>query len=1227
MKQLQILTNLTNSTKRFLPSLQSQQDFEALMFRYGWLVDLDDEIEKIKIITDLDTALAGISTTIAEWVDDEDEEEVETENDEKKEDKDWKDYLKKLHSEVKKIYKAILKLKDLKEDNIKDFGTPLNTKEFWSDISERLIEDIFTLTLQRHYPLAYGFLHLFGIIEYNEVEAKEIEEYRINYTQTNIDWGRLGDFINNPAGLFQEVYSWDKLKVTETNPTPKDFQWEKLLHTLERTFLANRFLARYILPRKSVVEGFTKESDFKAYEKWVFENELHELQIPLIYGTSILDESFYNIGLGIMPIGRKSQNGKYENAPDGLLITPILQGGLNHSFFITPEISLNFGFDIDANNIIAAQIFPDGIEFPTEPLEAHMSLDLKGSPYEPWVILGSSDSYRLELHGFEMGMSVSYENEEPEVKLLMKATSSSPEERGVQLHIDLGESDSFLQKTSKSESNKIEAGFDLEIEWSSKTGFRFGGNAEFDFQMHLNKGFGFLEVTNLYLSLEAEASNKNKNAIQLRSGIGLRGELGPVQFFIENTGFNFNIIPTDAKAINQDDPPALGMMDFGFDFAPPKGIGILINSSQVKGGGYLEIKKNRYIGTAELTVLDKFSIKAIGIIDTKLPDGKDGYSFLLMITAEFNPIQLGFGFTLNGVGGMIGLHRSLSLDSIREKVKGDDFNHVLFPSNPIENVNHIVTSLDSIFPVQEGQYSFGIMAKLGWGSPTLIDIKAGLFFQVPKFKVAIIGVAKSEIVRREAAEKEGEPPKEIVLLRIQLSFTAWYDKSKSLFGFDASLFNSEVLGVSISGDAALRLRGGNDPYFMMSIGGFHPEFEPPKGLGLDLNRLELSWKPSTIDIDLSVKMYFALTSNTVQFGTSIDVAFRTKIFTIEGGIGFDALFQFSPIYFKVDAWGYVRIYIWGKSWANLEIRGSVEGPYPYKFSLYVKFKVWKWTKTKRIPSFTIGSAAKEEKPKIDVLKELQLVLEDQRNWSPVLPKRNELLVALRERNKEGVEANSAAEEELILHPIGGLKIDQTRVPLEVEIQKFGHNQPDVYNYFSIGLEEKETSLVKQFFAPAQFFKIKQEKKLNSKSFEKQKSGIQLKGFDDITIGDRALTKKVKYEISYHDPYSPWDSHKPDERVKEAPMSFIDFDSIYGRNTAISRSSLGRKNVTKKSNSLAFSQEISDDEYVIIHEGADPNFEEIKMKSEAEAEQKMNQIINEHPEWEDELVVVPIFETV
>jgi hypothetical protein len=67
----------------------------------------------------------------------------------------------------------------------------------------------------------------------------------------------------------------------------------------------------------------------------------------------------------------------------------------------------------------------------------------------------------------------------------------------------------------------------------------------------------------------------------------------------------------------------------------------------------------------ELAFVGLFTIKAIGVITTKMPDGSKGFSMLLILTLEV-PIQLSFGFLLAGVGGLIGVNRTSRIDLLRE---------------------------------------------------------------------------------------------------------------------------------------------------------------------------------------------------------------------------------------------------------------------------------------------------------------------------------------------------------------------------------------------------------------------------------------------------------------------------------------------------------------------------------------------------------------------------------
>ena len=98
---------------------------------------------------------------------------------------------------------------------------------------------------------------------------------------------------------------------------------------------------------------------------------------------------------------------------------------------------------------------------------------------------------------------------------------------------------------------------------------------------------------------------------------------------------------------------------------------------------------------------------------------------------------------------------------------------------------------------------------------------------------------------------------------------------------------------------ALLFAYGDDANFVVSVGGFHPQFNPPP----------LPFPtPQRIAIDIINESYarihadgyFAVTTNTVQFGTHSSYFFGFSALSVEGSSGFDALIQFSPFHFTVD---------------------------------------------------------------------------------------------------------------------------------------------------------------------------------------------------------------------------------------------------------------------------------------------------------------------------------------
>jgi hypothetical protein len=117
--------------------------------------------------------------------------------------------------------------------------------------------------------------------------------------------------------------------------------------------------------------------------------------------------------------------------------------------------------------------------------------------------------------------------------------------------------------------------------------------------------------------------------------------------------------------LRSDHSGALGPVDLSFRFKPPEGVGLAVDAGIIAGGGFLRIDQARgeYSGALQLEFADFLSLAAIGLITTRNPDGSPGFSLLIVITAEFpgGGIQLGYGFTLLAVGGLLGLNLLFNL--------------------------------------------------------------------------------------------------------------------------------------------------------------------------------------------------------------------------------------------------------------------------------------------------------------------------------------------------------------------------------------------------------------------------------------------------------------------------------------------------------------------------------------------------------------------------------------
>ncbi len=159
---------------------------------------------------------------------------------------------------------------------------------------------------------------------------------------------------------------------------------------------------------------------------------------------------------------------------------------------------------------------------------------------------------------------------------------------------------------------------------------------------------------------------------------------------------------------------------------------------------FLDTKKERYTGGIEIIVQDTINLSAIGILTTKLPDGTKGISLLIIVAfGPPTPIHIAYNFFLAGVGGILGLHRTLDTDALRGGLEQGTIDDILFPTNILVNAERIVKNLNSVFPPKKDQFVIGPMVLITWNTPPLLRAEVGIIIELgTPVKIAIIGLGR-----------------------------------------------------------------------------------------------------------------------------------------------------------------------------------------------------------------------------------------------------------------------------------------------------------------------------------------------------------------------------------------------------------------------------------------------------------------------------------------------------
>ncbi len=779
-------------------------------------------------------------------------------------------------------------------------------------------------------------------------------------------------------------------------------------------------------------------------------------------------------------------------SPPGLIVS--MTYALPEAFNFTLPISTLWSVQATVQGTFAAGLAatitpPAGFSLlpPTGTLTGLLQMNLvaQGADADhPIIVLGSTGSSRLQANTFSFGAGVTatWNTTTATAGVMIQIQVT-----GGKAVIDMSQSDGFLADVIGG--TPIEAGFDITVTWQPDTGIHVTGGAQLEIDLPLHLDLGPITLPTLYLVGGFGASGLT---LEVSAALGLT--LGPIEASVDRVGA-LGTLSFPSGGGN------LGPAELQVQFKPPNGLGLSIDAGVVSGGGYISFDnvKKEYAGVFQLSLVDVVQVNIIGLLDTIMPDGSSGFSFLLIITFGFPPIQLGFGFTLDTVGGIGGVNRTMSTDALHAGFMAHTLGNVIAPVDPIANAPQIISDLRNFFPVAVGRYLFGPIIGLGWGTPTLISLTLGVILEVPDpIRLVILGLIDA-----------GLPTEDEALIELHIDILGIVDFGAKTLSIDGGLYNSHILIYSLAGDLALRLSWGDNPNFVFSLGGFNPHFNTD-GLNVpEMHRMSVSIGDGD-NPRISSNSYFAITSNTVQFGANVEAYAAAGGFSIHGYLGFDVLIIVSPFSFEFDFSAGFDVAYDGSTLAGLNVDGTFAGPTPWHLHGDATITFLFFSVSASV-DLTWGDSTQATVPALPVLPDLFVALQNPASWSAALPDGATAAVTLVQQNP--------ANKTLRVHPMGTLQVKEKVVPFDLPITKYGNATPADGTDFSIASVQintltENTQPIQDYFAAAQFLTLSDADKLSSPSFEKYDAGVNI-GSATVTQGQDSH-RPVTYQEHYID---------------------------------------------------------------------------------------------------------------
>jgi hypothetical protein len=490
-----------------------------------------------------------------------------------------------------------------------------------------------------------------------------------------------------------------------------------------------------------------------------------------------------------------------------------------------------------------------------------------------------------------------------------------------------------------------------------------------------------------------------------------------------------------------------------------------------------------------------------------------------VLGAQFLPngLPLGLGFALDAIGGLVGVNRRVDTTALQRLVSDGNADRLLFPGHAVERADEIIGALSAAYPIGAGRFLIGPAVRITWGG-RMVSLSGALVLEFPApVRAVLVGRLLVAL-----------PDPLVPLIRLQASVFGRVDPSVPVVELLVSLAGSWIVGLAVRGEIYLLIRGGEQPEFVLSAGGFHPRYTRPPGVPA-LQRLQVDLAPGA-GWGLRLEAYFAVTANSVQFGGRLQLEAMIAGCGVEGWLGLDALFVFEPAFsFSVHVRAGVAVRAFGHRLAGIGLDFTLEGPAPWHAFGTGSISVLFWDVEL---DFDIGWGAPPALgpgPGQDPAGPLRAAIGKPGAWIAARPQTDRTALVFTPDAMKRLDAGT------LVHPDATVRVSQAVVPLGVAISRFGHHpvpgQTWTIGQVSFGAAPVDKDLVSlpEKFVPGEFFTLTDDQQFGEPAFVTHAGGARVDTGENVRVGPGHRVDDG-YETKY-EPDRPVPPRQPPEVLR------------------------------------------------------------------------------------------------